>query len=183
MRLDEQLPDRGHGAPVRPGGSSWPMALAALLVVLAGAGFLLVAQLERAKVAERARVAERVKAITRAMVSERTRVLERAKAIAQVKGVERARAVGSPATWLTSDDYPPLAVENNEQGVVAIVFIIDRTGRVSDCAVAQSSESKRLDDRTCALMKERARYTPARDAKGRPAEWTGRLRFRWQIEE
>lgn len=65
-----------------------------------------------------------------------------------------------------SDDYPAAALRNNEQGRVAFALAIDANGRVNGCRITRSSGSAALDAATCRIMRARARYTPARDARG-----------------
>jgi len=48
-----------------------------------------------------------------------------------------------------------------EQGTVAIKFVIDPNGSVSECAVATSSGKPRLDDAACTMVKRRWKYKPA----------------------
>jgi TonB family protein len=62
-------------------------------------------------------------------------------------------------------------------------YNIDATGRVTACTVTQSSGSVALDETTCRLMKERGRFTPARDAKGKAVAAQGTRRVIWRIPE
>jgi TonB family protein len=70
------------------------------------------------------------------------------------------------ATYFSADDYPPSAVRGNEQGTASIVMAIAADGRVTNCALSQSSGSPALDAATCRIMRERARFQPARDEAG-----------------
>ena len=70
--------------------------------------------------------------------------------------------------WITSDDYPALALQNELQGKVRIELAIDSNGKVSRCTVTQSSGAPLLDETTCELGRTRARFRPARDDLGRP---------------
>ena len=92
-------------------------------------------------------------------------------------------SVGSPAAWVTNDDYPPDAMRRGEQGTVGVAFVVDARGHVRDCAIERSSGSPILDTTTCTLIEQRARYTPARDGTGRAAESRKTLRFRWVLAE
>ena len=80
-------------------------------------------------------------------------------------GPARARAPNL-AAYLSADDYPPAALRNNEQGRVAFTLGIGPDGRVTSCSIRESSGSALLDSTTCRIMRSRARYTPARDARG-----------------
>jgi TonB family protein len=78
----------------------------------------------------------------------------------------RARARANLASYLSPDDYPAAALRNNEQGLVAFTLDIGPDGRVAACRIRQSSGSAALDSATCRIMRSRARYTPARNARG-----------------
>jgi periplasmic protein TonB len=63
-------------------------------------------------------------------------------------------------------DYPAAALRNREQGRVGFALAIDSNGRVNGCRITASSGSSALDSTTCRILRSRARYTPARDARG-----------------
>jgi protein TonB len=67
-------------------------------------------------------------------------------------------------------DYPPEAMKNGSEGDVVADLTISPEGRVSACKVIQSSGHQVLNDATCDLLIKRARFKPATDANGRPAE-------------
>lgn len=83
--------------------------------------------------------------------------------------------------WITTDDYPTAALRGEVQGLVVISVTIGTDGRVRSCLVTQSSGSRLLDDTTCRLYTQRARFTPARDADGNPTVAQRTDRYRWQI--
>ena len=65
-------------------------------------------------------------------------------------------------------DYPRSAVDAGESGTVGLRFTVGVDGRVSECTVTRSSGSRALDEVTCRLIRQRFRYAPSRDARGRP---------------
>ena len=75
------------------------------------------------------------------------------------------------------------AIRNNEQGTVAFELSINRLGWVSGCRIVQSSGSKALDERTCNILRDRARFAPARDASGKRItdQYSGRIR--WELPD
>ena len=98
--------------------------------------------------------------------------------------VEPARARANLAGLISSDDYPPSALRNEEQGTVRVRLSIDTSGRVTNCSVTQSSGSSQLDSTTCRLLQRRARFTPARDNRGQPiADTITSPPIRWQIQQ
>lgn len=101
---------------------------------------------------------------------------------ASAPGGSRARvAAGSLARYVSADDYPAASLRNNEQGRVVFTLDVNSEGRVTNCAIAESSGSGALDSTTCRIMRSRARYTPARDARGRPVADRDRGIVRWQL--
>lgn len=92
-----------------------------------------------------------------------------------------ARSALPLGRYLSPDDYPAAALRNNEQGTVAFTLAISPEGRVTNCAITQSSGSAALDSTTCRIMRSRARYNPARDARGVAIPGTDRARLTWQL--
>lgn len=84
---------------------------------------------------------------------------------------------------LVPDDYPAEALARGAQGRVAFVLEIDRAGAVAECRIETSSGHPDLDRATCAIMRERARFRPALDRRGRPLadRWTSSIT--WQISD
>jgi protein TonB len=76
------------------------------------------------------------------------------------------RPANSPAKWLSISDYPPEALAKHQSGTVGFALAIDASGHVQSCLISQSSGASSLDDATCALLKSRALFEPARDAAG-----------------
>lgn len=86
---------------------------------------------------------------------------------------------GTPSRWISGrikeSDYPRAAYAARAQGTVHVRFVVGVGGRITDCKVTRSSGNEDLDTGTCALMKQRLRYRPGRDAFGKkvPDVWTG----------
>jgi len=83
----------------------------------------------------------------------------------------------------SASDYPIEALRIEGQGDVGAVLSIDETGRVSDCIVVESSGVESLDKATCPLLRQRARYEPARDAQGQSLRAPAYYRFSWQLPD
>jgi TonB family protein len=92
-----------------------------------------------------------------------------------------ATPLENPGNWITNEDYPSRALRYEKEGVVGFLISIDTTGTPSSCAIIQSSNSEDLDTQTCNLMMQRARFSPARDAKGEAITATYRSRVRWTV--
>jgi TonB family protein len=73
------------------------------------------------------------------------------------------RLMGQPG------DYPSIAMEIKEQGVVGVRYQVRADGSVGDVQIVQSSGSARLDNASIRLVRERWRSDPARLA-GMPVD-------------
>jgi protein TonB len=71
-----------------------------------------------------------------------------------------------PFSLVTGDDYPAAALRAGDEGKVRYRLEIGTNGRVSACAVTDSSGSAPLDQATCRIVTRRARFAPARDGDG-----------------
>ncbi|MBA2934165.1 energy transducer TonB [Sphingomonas sp. CGMCC 1.13654] len=92
-----------------------------------------------------------------------------------------AKPRGNLGDLMSSDDYPPAAIRNNEQGTVAFTLNVGPDGRVTNCSVTSSSGFADLDQTACRLLIKRARFAPAKDASGNGIEDTYSSRFTWQV--
>ena len=84
------------------------------------------------------------------------------------------------STLFTSDDYPLISLQRMEHGTATARYTVSSKGRVINCRVTVSASSA-LDAKTCAVLIERARFTPARDARGKAVADRGRVNVRWVI--
>jgi protein TonB len=82
---------------------------------------------------------------------------------------------------IQSDDYPPSALDNNEQGTVHVTLTIGPSGRVVGCSPSGGPSS--LQQATCRLLTARARFSPAQDANGNPITSTYSRSITWRIAE
>lgn len=92
-----------------------------------------------------------------------------------------ATPLANPGDWVSSDDYPPAALHNNMEGVSRFILTIDPGGIVANCRISISSGSSELDVATCRLITDRARFEPARNARGKPITGSWASSVRWQI--
>lgn len=77
-------------------------------------------------------------------------------------------AKGDVRRVFSSDDYPEDALGQNQGGLTQYMLMIGKDGSVMDCVVAQSSGIASLDAMGCQVIRERAKFTPATDANGKP---------------
>jgi TonB family protein len=95
---------------------------------------------------------------------------------------EPTPARGDLQRLFSADDYPLIALNNDEQGSVTVRIKVDRSGFVGSCKVIKSSRSQALDEQTCSVLRARARFEPATDARGRPAEGVFFQTITWKLD-
>ena len=88
---------------------------------------------------------------------------------------------GNPGLWVTTNDYPALALREGREGLVGFTLTVGTDGRVESCDITLSSNSPDLDAAACSLIRQRARFTPARNIKGKAQAGLYANRVRWQI--
>ena len=101
----------------------------------------------------------------------------------QPKKIQPARARANLASYVSDEDYPTTAVRNEEQGTTRFRLGVGPDGRVSECTVTASSGSSALDSATCRLMKQRAKFTPARDSDGKSTSDSVTSAIRWVLPQ
>jgi TonB family protein len=89
------------------------------------------------------------------------------------------RPANSPSSWMSISDYPADALAKHQEGTVGFALAIDASGQVQSCSVTESSGSSALDQGTCALLKSRAKFEPARDASGHAVAGTFASKIQW----
>ena len=103
--------------------------------------------------------------------------------VLEVKTVKPARAKANLASYVSDQDYPSSAVHNEEQGTTRFRLGVGPDGRVSECSVIGSSGSSALDSATCRLMKQRAKFTPARNSAGEATSDSVTSAIRWVLPD
>lgn len=91
------------------------------------------------------------------------------------------KPISAPGPWVMTADYPTESLLANEQGNTGFTVTVNTQGRVKDCRISATSGSPRLDEATCRLVTQRARFTPATDTKDNPIEGTYSNRVRWVL--
>ena len=88
-----------------------------------------------------------------------------------------------PAGWVTTDDYPRIALSREWEGTVAYQVEVNAAGRVTACSVARSSGHEVLDQAACRRIQSRARFRPATDRSGTEVAGTYRGSVSWEIPD
>lgn len=98
------------------------------------------------------------------------------------KGKFKTRAKANLASFVKDADYPQMALDRGETGETRFALLVDETGKVADCTVVETSGIPTLDAQTCGVIMERARFSPAIDADGRPTRDSLTSRIRWVMD-
>ncbi|MDE2564097.1 MAG: energy transducer TonB [Sphingomonadales bacterium] len=87
----------------------------------------------------------------------------------------------NPGEWIKTDDYPDEALQAGRQGSVRFTLQVDANGMPSGCNVVQGSGDPSLDEATCRLISQRARFTPATGRNGKPVAGSYTNTVRWVL--
>lgn len=92
-----------------------------------------------------------------------------------------AQPLGDQARWVTTDDVPPTF--RNRPGIyrVSMRVMINAEGRVSACAIMQSSGHRSLDVHSCLVYAARARFSPAADIDQNAVPTVRMQRLHWEV--
>jgi TonB family protein len=90
-------------------------------------------------------------------------------------------AKGNLQGLFDSDDYPTQALFEEGTGSVRVVMLVSEQGRIADCSVVETSGFSVLDAQTCAVILERARFTPAVGLTGKPAKSVLYQKITWRL--
>jgi protein TonB len=89
------------------------------------------------------------------------------------------RPIGSPAEWIGGGPSDADNRRGRYQGSVEVQVTVEPGGHVSNCAPVRGSGNAALDELTCRLVVQRARFKPALDAQGRPVASQVYTSFVW----
>jgi TonB family protein len=79
---------------------------------------------------------------------------------------------GDVRSVFSNKDYPEEAFDRNQEGEAQYLLLVDEAGNVAGCQVVQASGVLPLDVMGCQVIKKRAKFQPALDAKGKPVRST-----------
>ena len=83
---------------------------------------------------------------------------------------------GPPTLYIGPIDYPAGVAPIDRERRVGVRYIINTDGRITDCTVVRSSGEQLLDDESCRIVRERARFRAQRDGT------SARMNFVWRSE-
>ena len=86
-------------------------------------------------------------------------------------------------TLFSDEDYPGQAVAEGKEGISGFTLFVDEKGVLKDCSVDQTSGIATLDAMGCGLLLQRAKFTPASDAAGKPVRSVTCTRISWRMAD
>ncbi len=93
------------------------------------------------------------------------------------------KPIANKSLFFVVGDYPVEALRKEEQGLVAVLGFVTPEGRFGECKVIESSKSRSLDETTCKVLTDRARYSPATDSAGRKLRYPVYGRITWILPD
>lgn len=87
-------------------------------------------------------------------------------------GLIAKSARGDIRDVFNAGDYPSQAVNHDQEGSAQYLLLVDEKGKVAGCQVLVASGVPVLDAMGCAVIEQRASFTPARDRTGKPVRST-----------
>lgn len=80
---------------------------------------------------------------------------------------------------ISGEDYPRSEWRRRIGGTTGVRMLVNERGRLAACEITASSGSGPLDVIVCRLLQRRFKFSPARDAAGKPvAQWLV-LKWTW----
>lgn len=83
---------------------------------------------------------------------------------------------------IRDSDFPGELADAGRSARVTVTYLVEVNGRVSDCEVDRSSGSAGVDALACRLIRQRFRFRPSRDGRGRPVPAWVRDNYEWVFE-
>lgn len=75
-------------------------------------------------------------------------------------------AKGNVRSAFSDEDYPLEAMLRSQEGKAQFLLLIDESGKVAGCDVLVASGVPAFDAMGCQVIRDKAKFSPARDAKG-----------------
>ena len=89
--------------------------------------------------------------------------------------------VSRPSDWIKRRDYSPAERAARNEGAGTYYLAVGKDGSTIGCVITKSSGFRDLDLHTCALLKQRATFRPAKDAQGVPTWGSYTGNFEWRL--
>ena len=89
---------------------------------------------------------------------------------------------GSLSGMIAPADMPEERGGSPRDGTAELLLLVDESGSVADCAIVGSSEFASLDGQTCAIMRARAKFSPAKGSDGTAVKGAFHQKVSWRME-
>ncbi|WP_379549467.1 energy transducer TonB [Qipengyuania sp. DGS5-3] len=93
----------------------------------------------------------------------------------------RAAPRNNPGLWITTSDYRSSWIRREMVGTASFRLEIAANGRIENCTITRSTGHTPLDQATCRLVKERAKFEPARGTNGEAVAGSFSSAVKWQL--
>lgn len=94
-----------------------------------------------------------------------------------------AKPRNNPSSWVSTSDYRSSWINREMTGLAKFRVSVGTNGRVTDCRILQSTGHQALDNATCKLVSDRARFTPAKDGFGDTVSGSYTASLRWELPD
>lgn len=91
------------------------------------------------------------------------------------------KAGAESAMWVTTDDIPQNSLVRGEAYDSNFRLTVAADGTIKQCGFLSGTRKPELDRLGCKLILARGRFSPARDANGKPTAGTAWQSVRWQL--
>ncbi len=95
----------------------------------------------------------------------------------------RATPHNDPGGWVTTSDYRTSWINRESTETARFDLAIEPSGRVASCRITQSTRHDALDQATCRLIAQRARFEPATDGTGKSVAGTYSSSIHWILPD
>ncbi|HEY0311535.1 MAG TPA: TonB family protein [Allosphingosinicella sp.] len=102
-------------------------------------------------------------------------------AAAQEKIATPAQPLLPLSRYFSSGDYPWQAIREQDGGNARVTLLIDEEGKVRDCLLEETSGNASLDAMTCIVLRQRAKFHPARDVGGKAMKSVVSQGISWRV--
>lgn len=100
--------------------------------------------------------------------------------VVQASLSRKAIPTSNPGNWIQSEDFPQKALWAGHNGLIHFRLDVDEAGKVFRCRVLFRTAPDDFADRSCLILSQRAKFSPALDTKGSPVKSYYIGRIRWQ---
>ena len=94
-----------------------------------------------------------------------------------------AKPINSPGSWVSTNDYKSVWINREWTGTARFAVTVGTNGRVTDCRIVSSTGHEALDAATCKLVKQRAKFAPARNGAREKIAGTYTNAIRWELPD